>query len=84
MEKIIYRTGSPDGEIEIFVGKTTYLSPDRDARELFIQFITDGSRYDFELEEQEIQELISYLEDCKRYIKDFNKQSLEKAQTETQ
>jgi len=79
MKNHIYRIGlggnnfKPD--LEFYVCETNEINPSRDILEMGIVVIGKDMQLDGDLDESELDSLIDYLQDCQRYIKQFNKNS---------
>lgn len=80
MKNHIYRIelSKSDGtypDIEFSVVKTNEVNPVRNILCLEINMIDKECQFDGSLDEEELDSLIDYLQDCRRYISDFNKRS---------
>jgi len=80
MKNHIYRIelAKSDGtypDIEFSVAETNELNPVRDILCLGICMMDKESQFDGSLDEKELESLIDYLQDCQRYISNFNKNS---------
>lgn len=80
MKNHIYRIelSKSDGaypDIELSVVETNEVNPIRNILCLEINMIDKKCQFDGSLDEEELDSLIDYLQDCRRYISDFNKRS---------
>lgn len=72
MENQIYRIETKANALEFFIAKTNEVYPYRDIREMGVVVFSSGKQIDFPIDPLELDSLIKYLEECRRYIKNFN------------
>jgi hypothetical protein len=85
MENQIYRINlSNEAKIEFYVCKTNNVEPNYPMREMGIVVYKEDDQVDGNLQIDELESLISYLEDCKRYIEKFNESELKKVSEDGQ
>lgn len=80
MKNHIYRVelAKSDGtypDIEFSVTETNEVNPFKDALCLGICMTDEDHRFDGSLDEEELESLIDYLHECKRYISNFNRKN---------
>lgn len=76
MENVIYRIElNSDAQLEFYVCDTNELNPVRDIKEIGIVLLEGNNQLDGQLNENELDSLIDYLNDCKHYIAKFNEKS---------
>lgn len=74
MENHIYRISLSDGhDLEFYIAGTNEIEPYKETREIGIYVLKGEMQLDGGLNESELDSLIKYLEDTKRYINDFNR-----------
>lgn len=72
MENNIYRIPMSDKKtLEFFVCNTNTVEPYKKTKELGIVLFGDNLQIYGQLDKDEIDSLIKYLTDCKKYIEDF-------------
>ncbi len=73
MENTIFRKkGSNNSEIEFYTFSTNEIEPYREIKELGIVVLHGEKQFDFDLNENDIDELIKYLQDIKEHVSQFN------------
>jgi hypothetical protein len=76
MENQIYRVRlSDDSTLEFYVGSINGINPLRDIKELGIVVLGKDLQLDGDLDSTQLESLICYLQDCRRYIEKFNENS---------
>lgn len=76
MENHIYRISLSDShDLEFYICGTNEIEPYRETREIGIYVLKGEMQLDAGLNESEIESLIKYLEDARRYINNFNRES---------
>jgi hypothetical protein len=76
MENQIYRVQlTAENKLEFFVCSTNELNPHRNIKELGVCVLGKGIQLDGDLDLSELDSLISYLQDCREYIKEYNENS---------
>ena len=76
MENQIYRVQLTDeSKLEFYVCSTNELNPHRDIKELGVCVLGKVIQLDGDLDLIELDSLISYLKDCRDYIKEYNENS---------
>lgn len=61
--------------MEMFCAETNEIEPYRETKELGIIVLKDDEQFNFDLDEEDLDEMISYLTEMRDHIKEFNKQS---------
>lgn len=78
MKNQIYRIDlSGDALCEFYVCQTNEVDPERDILEMGVVILDRpvSLQLDGDMDLDELDSLIDYLQDCRRYIKEFNKNS---------
>ena len=76
MENNIYRLKLTDkSSLEFYVSSTNEINPTRYIKELGVCVLGNSFQLDGDLDLTQLNSLISYLEDCRDYIKEFNENS---------
>lgn len=73
--KILRLQGSHRSEMEFFCGDTNDVNPYRDIREGGIVVLQKDLQLDFDLDEEELTELIDFLTEMRDHVSKFNSQS---------
>ena len=85
MENQIYRIELTDeSKIEFYVCSTNEINPHRKIKEIGVCVLGKVIQLDGELEISELDSLISYLKDCRKYIKEYNENSKQQDELKTQ
>ena len=78
MENIIYQKNfsqkvSDKSKIDIYIGGTNYITSSKEIKSLFLTVISNDIQLDTEFEINEIDSLIKFLQECREYIKEYNR-----------
>ena len=76
MENQIYRLELTDGfNLECYVCSTNEINPLRETKELGVVVFKNDTQIDGIIVGSELDSLIKYLTDCKKFINEFNEKS---------
>lgn len=73
--KILRLQGSDESEMEFFCVDTNEVNPYRPIKEGGIVVLKKGVQFDFDLEEEELTELIDFLTEMRDHVAKFNSES---------
>ena len=73
--KILRLQGSKNSEMEFFCIDTNEVNPHRDIREGGIVVLQKDLQLDFDLDEEELTELIGFLTEMRDHVSKFNSES---------
>ena len=77
MKNVVYRTGAlgignEKLSIEFYVSTSKVFNPEREIKELEIEISGENTSISADLNEEELDSLVDFLQDCRRHVMSFN------------